>query len=439
MSSGPAQLVSALAAARKAVQLYPPTHPRHIEALEGFGTSVMECAASGENVINLYQGRLYCRSEVISSDVPGAAVMAEALEARRVESLTFEAGFDKSDAMGLIETMALRPTPELNVEEELGKRGVRHVTVAFLVDQAKEQREERDRRHEQDRALYKQVIGALKAIRQRLSEGQTVALDQAGSVAQGVLARLMEDKGAALGLATLSSKGESNLFHAVNVMIYSLTLGESLGIPEEGLMSLGISALLHDVGKAPFDPKNENEAETVRLLHPQKGAEILSQLLEEDTSPMAVAYEHHMRPDGLGFPEHPVGYVPHPFARMVAIADRYENLTKGSDGQAAITPDKAIAEMLTDSGRGLDPLFTRLFIQAMGVFPVGCLVRLQDQSIGVVCDVGADPLKPKVRLLYTPSGEELEDPEDVDLATDDRDIVEVVDPELLKVDVSDHL
>jgi HD-GYP domain-containing protein (c-di-GMP phosphodiesterase class II) len=439
MSNRAGRLISALGSARKAVQLYPPSHPRHVEALLELEESVRDCAAAGENVVNLYQGRLYSGSDVISADIPGAVSIAEALEARRVESLTFEGGFDQNDALGLIEALAIRPSPDLDVERELSDRGVAHVGVAFLVDTTKEEREERNRRREQDRALYKQVVSALKAIRQRLAQGQQIALDQAGAVAQGVLGRLLEDKGAALGLATLSSKGESNLFHAVNVMIYTLTLGESLGIPEEGLMSLGISALLHDIGKATFDPAEEIDSATVRLLHPQRGAEVLSQLIDEDTSPMTVAYEHHMRPDGLGFPEHPVGYVPHPFARMVAIADTYENLTKGTDDQRAITPDKAIASMLSDAGRGLDPLFTRLFIQAMGVFPVGCLVRLADQSVAVVCDVGADPLKPKVRVVYAPDGTELEDPIDIDLGTDDRDIVEVVDPEILKLDISDHL
>jgi HD-GYP domain-containing protein (c-di-GMP phosphodiesterase class II) len=84
---------------------------------------------------------------------------------------------------------------------------------------------------------------------------------------------------------------------------------------------------------------------------------------------------------------------------MVAVADRYENLTKARETEP-LTPDRAVAQLLREAGAALDPMFTRLFVQALGVFPVGCWVRLSDQTVGVVCDKGDDPLKPKVRVVY---------------------------------------
>jgi HD-GYP domain-containing protein (c-di-GMP phosphodiesterase class II) len=175
------------------------------------------------------------------------------------------------------------------------------------------------------------------------------------------------------------------------------------------------------------------------MLHPKIGAEVLARLPEEDPASMLVAFEHHMGSDGSGWPERPTGYVTHPYSRMVAIADRYENLTKHGDEGEPMTPDKAVMQILREAGRSLDPLFARLFVKALGVFPIGCVLRLSDQSVGVVSASTDDILSPKVRVLYDAIGLELADPVEVDLTADSRTIVEVLDPATLELHVADHL
>lgn len=146
-----------------------------------------------------------------------------------------------------------------------------------------------------------------------------------------------------------------------------------------------------------------------------------------------------MGSDGSGWPERPAGYVTHPYSRMVAIANRYEDLTKSGDSGSPLTPDRAVMQLLREAGSALDPFFTRLFVHSLGVFPIGCVVRLSDQSVGVVSATTGDLLSPRVRVLYDGRGAEIEDPVDVDLTGDGRTILEVVDPEALELQVSDHL
>ena len=146
-----------------------------------------------------------------------------------------------------------------------------------------------------------------------------------------------------------------------------------------------------------------------------------------------------MGADGSGWPERPDGYVPHPFSRMVAIANRYDNLVAPPNGSRPLTPDRAVVRVLEESSSTLDPLFTRLFASAIGAFPVGCLVRLSDHSVGVVANPGEDPLAPVVRLAFDPQGVEMEDRPDVDLSKTDVRIVEVVEPASLDVAVAEKL
>jgi HD-GYP domain-containing protein (c-di-GMP phosphodiesterase class II) len=154
---------------------------------------------------------------------------------------------------------------------------------------------------------------------------------------------------------------------------------------------------------------------------------------------MLVAYEHHMGADGSGYPEHTSDYVAHPYSRMVTVANRYDKLTKQGLTGDAFKPDRAVMQLLDETGTVLDPFFTRLFVRSLGVFPIGCVVRLSDHAVGVVCARGEDPLLPTVRVVYDEAGLELEVPLDVDLAMDSRDIVEVVDPDSLSMSASDHL
>jgi HD-GYP domain-containing protein (c-di-GMP phosphodiesterase class II) len=334
----------------------------------------------------------------------------------------------------------LRPAPSLKVDEELANRGVTAVSVGALGEgEEVAERKERDMRREKDRAIYRQLVGVLRAVHQDVVTTGSPNLDQAEDLVATIMGRLLEDDAAVLGMATLNAHDEGALFHAINVMIYSLTLGLGLGLPEDGLTGLGIAALLHDVGKAAFDLTDPDQARAALLLHPKIGAEVLARLPEEDPASMLVAFEHHMGSDGSGWPERPPGYVTHPYSRMVAIADRYENLTKRGDEGEPMTPDKAVMQVLREAGRSLDPLFARLFVKALGVFPIGCVLRLSDQSVGVVSANTDDILSPKVRVLFDSIGLEIDDAVEVDLTVDSRTIVEVLDPATLELHVADHL
>ncbi len=434
-----AAVVTAIAGGRKAVQLYPPSHPAHGEALDALVAAVGEATMAGTLVLNWYQGRLYHESVVIPEDTTGSGSVAEAYESRRIESLAFHPGFGTQDALGLVEVLSLKPSPELDVEAELAAREVAGVTVSILEEEIDEEREERDRLREADRALYQRIIAITRRLQQRFESAGIGDLEETGALVVNVMERMFADQSAVLGLATIRSAKEHSLFHSLNVMIYAIALGQRLGLPEEGLTSLGLSALLHDVGKTAFDLEDPAQREPMRTMHPQVGAEILQRVALEDPAPMLVAYEHHMYADGTGWPERASDYVAHPYSRMVTIANRYENLTNPEGEVAALTPDRAIVQVLREANTTLDPFFARLFANALGVFPVGCMVRLSDQTVGVVVSKGEDPLAPVVRLAYDARGRELDSGEDVDLAEHEIRIVEVIDPDALNVEVSDKI
>lgn len=443
MTATASDVVVALGAARRAVQLYPPTHPAFDEALDTLQTSVAGAAQGVPLVLNMHQGRLYSGTVVLPDDIHGLSALADALEARDIESITFQPVLSRRDALGLVEVLTLRPGPDLDPEFELNSRGVDGVTLAFVRDtsdlEAEERRKERDRIRAQDHGVYQRLATAMRSLSSQLSAGGGVDLSHTSGLVTHVMTRLLADQPAILGLATMRGVSERTTFHALNVMIYTLALGNRLGLPEEGLSALATAALLHDVGKSAFDADDPAQAEPMRLLHPKTGAEIIQRLEMADPAAMLVAYEHHMAADGTGYPERPADYIAHPYSRMVAIADRYENLTNPEPGRDALTPDRAIVQVLREAGSQHDPFFARLFASALGVFPVGCIVRLSDQSVGVVARPGEDPLAPVVYMAYDARGKELTERDECDLSECEVRIVEVIAQESLNVEVSDKL
>ncbi len=435
-----AAAVTALAGSRKAVQLYPSTHPAYAEAVAELERAVREVASAEPFVLNIHQGRLYHDSLPIPDDVPGLPQVAEAFESLLIESLVFHADFSASDAVALTEILSLRPTPELDLSQELSARGVTSVVASLLARAGQESDGNgRDAAREKDRALFRRSVTAIRKMLEQVTAGDLTAVSSARSLSEDVIPRLSEDVTAVLSMAAARRPEERALFHSLNVMNYALVLGHRMGLPAEGLASLGSAAVLHDIGKAAFNADDPEQAERMRVEHPKVGAEMLQQLALDDAAPMLVAYEHHMYADGSGFPEREPGYVGHPYSRIVSIVDRYENLTSPAPGTPALTPDRALVQVLREANRYFDPFLARLFANALGPFPVGCVVRLSDQSAGVVSRSGDDPLLPIVRRAWDANGLEVSEDKDVDLGLEEVSIVEIIAPEALDVDVSELL
>jgi putative nucleotidyltransferase with HDIG domain len=433
-----AAAITALAGTRRAVQLYPPAHPAYGEAVKDLEVAIRGAAKTAPFVLNFHQGLLYDGSLPIPDDIPGLAQVAEMFESLAIESLVFQSSFSATEAVGLTEVLSLHASPDLDLGTEFAKRGITSVAASLLA-RAGEEEGEVDLGREQDRALFRRSVSAARGVLEQISMGNPQVLAEARAVVENLIPRMVEDSAAVLSMAAARRPEEGELFHSISTMIYALLLGHRLGLPSEGLASLGSAAMLHDIGKSAFNLNDPEQTERARVEHPRAGAEMLQHLALDDVAPMLVAYEHHMYVNGSGWPERAQGYVTHPYSRIVSIADRFVNLTTPAPGTDAMTPDRALVQVLREANQLFDPFFSRLFANMLGPFPVGCVVRLSDQSVGIVYRPGVKPLSPVVRLAYDSNGLEVTHDRDVDLSQTDISIVEIVAPGSLDVDVAELL
>ena len=264
---------------------------------------------------------------------------------------------------------------------------------------------------------YRSALGALRA----MSEGGALHVDDVMAVVDQFLAGETADPSSSIMLSTIRRHDATTFQHSVNVCLLSLALGRVAGLDEPELRLLGTGALLHDIGRVLLDEValrkqgslTNKEWAQVRL-HPQEGAQAIMAASGAGQAIAAlVALEHHFRLDGTGYPD--LGRAaPHMFSRIVAIADTYDAVTSHRPHRPARTPAEALGVLLADAGTAFDGDLVRAFIQVMGTYPPGSLLRLTSGEIVMVADSVAGRLRTGV-VVRSATGEALSAPEPINL------------------------
>ncbi|MFA5007233.1 MAG: HD domain-containing phosphohydrolase [Candidatus Izemoplasmatales bacterium] len=169
-------------------------------------------------------------------------------------------------------------------------------------------------------------------------------------------------------LSTLRLKNPREDVHSHRVAEYCQMIGEGLRMRREQVAVLKMIGNLHDIGKIAIEesvlnkngPLTAEEWGVVRR-HPEIGYRILASSTEyADIAEDILA--HHERWDGKGYPKGLRGEQIPLRARIIAVADTFEAMTADRPYRAAVTPEKALAEIKRCSGTQFDPDIAELFI-----------------------------------------------------------------------------
>jgi HD-GYP domain-containing protein (c-di-GMP phosphodiesterase class II) len=302
------------------------------------------------------------------------------------------------------------------------------------------------------------AVGLVESLMGRVRAGERVDFAQAKRVVHDLADRVIEDEQALFELSAIHDFDAYTYAHCVNVSIYSIAMGVRLGLERAPLSELGFGALFHDIGKTKLPlalidkPDEYDEGDWAKMRrHPALGVKTLLAMERPLDRVLAravsIAYEHHLGADGSGYPRARVPRSQEVFSRVCAIADAFDAMTSGRVyAKRAMAPDETLRRMVQRAGTGFDPYLLRVFINCVGVFPIGTLMRLDDGSMGVVWRNNPEDLTaPKLKVFADARGK-LAAPKDVDLAEKDprtgaprRTIARLLDARALGVDVSECL
>lgn len=227
---------------------------------------------------------------------------------------------------------------------------------------------------------------------------------------------------ALLCLTKIREKDDYLLEHSLNVAILLANFAKYLGMPEEEVQKLSYAGFLHDLGKIKIPdailhkPGKLTDSEMdIMKLHVQYGVEHL-QATDLEQSLIQAISEHHERLDGLGYPDGKKGEDISHAGRMLAIADMYDALTAERVYKSGMPSQKAFSILMKDAPERLDVNLVQKFIKCMGIHPVGSVVLLSNERLGLVLQQNESPLTPIVKVFYSVRQSSYITPKDVDLS-----------------------
>ena len=238
---------------------------------------------------------------------------------------------------------------------------------------------------------------------------------------------------------------EELYFHSLNVTMLSMMIAREVNLPPEVANLLGLGALLHDIGlknipdKILTKPEPYTTAEqNLYEMHAQYGAD-MAQRLRCMPAVAAVIHDHHELFDGSGYPRKLKGEGIGVLARIVAIANYYDELCNPFNLAHAFTPHEALSMMFAKHRAKFDPRLLQMFIRCLGVYPPGTVVQLSNDMTGMVATVNtARPMKPMV-VVYDKDVPRLEAiMVDLDLEAD-LNIVKALRPSQVPLEVYVYL
>ena len=305
-------------------------------------------------------------------------------------------------------------------------------------------------------AAYREAVEAVERVFTDIEAGHPLKIAMLKPVVSNLLKKIVEQPEAMMIQYCLDKmrRFDGTLAnHGMDVCVLTLILGVENSCTEHEMETLGLAALLHDIGFVRL-PRNlyrktsalTEQEQTLMRQHPQLAATVLSKI---DLLPEAVSHiiaQHHECQDGSGYPKIVKPGTLSPLAQLVALADTYDDLVTSRYGRAPLLPHDAIRQLFVLGAKGrYDKNLVEVAIKMLGVYPLGSLIKLNTNECAVVIGLNhEDRLRPRIRIIRGPDGEIRNPPIESDLQNQTADqpartILRALDPGREQIDLPQYL
>ena len=439
------ELLRRLAAAVRGASLYSPEHPlvrRGVDALAALSQSALQ--REDAIVIGLIGDEVVVNAQRLFRSAAMLIGFARDLRERGIEKITIARGVTREELRVFVCELADRRAP-LPLGARLEQRGIHRITIGRI---NLEQPEEGSTGIAAARRIYGSAVETAERLWDAAKAGDQPDPNAARQIIDSLARLVSQDRTSLMALTALKRYDNYTFTHMVNVSVLAMAQARSLNLEGPLLREFGFAALMHDIGKVhtPLEVLNKPERLTpeefdLMKQHVVDGAHILRRTPEMPALAPVVAFEHHLRQDLSGYPENIGHRELNLCTQIVSIADVYDALRSNRVYREGLPSERVRAIMTQKDSPAFNSGLLRRFINLMGLFPVGTLVRLSTDEVAVVTrEHPSDPFRPQVKILLDRLGERVEQPPLVNTwEADSRGdfpyaVVEAVDPDSVTID-----
>jgi putative nucleotidyltransferase with HDIG domain len=256
--------------------------------------------------------------------------------------------------------------------------------------------------------LYNNAKSLQEKFIERMKQDKSIKISEVETTTNALVDSIFRNQDALTCMSRLQTKDSYLIEHSLNVSILIAIFAKHLGFEKKLIQELTLGAFLHDVGKTliPLDILNKPgkltaKEQAIIQSHIALGLKILENSPNISHIAISMLKEHHERLDGSGYPKQLVGEDISKYGRMVAIVDSYDAMTSDRPYRKGIPPINAFKILMSETPQFYDDELVEKFIQCMGIYPVGTLVKLTSGKLGLISRLNKQkPMHPYVRVFY---------------------------------------
>ncbi len=444
-----------LAAVIKNATVYPAAHPFLRASADQLLDRTREFLVSRREVaFYLVGGELFFETHSVPID-QSLSMLMEQFTARDVGGVIFKPGITCDEIVKFAYLMN-KDTAYLDeqggVAKAIAKEQIVHIDLHRVILVGKKFGSAIKEAKKKSSEIFMDAVDTVKEIIQSVHLEKAFNMKKVSAVVHGMVDDILDNRDALMGLTTIKMYDEYTFAHSVNVAVLSIAQGTFLSFEKPQIAELGIAGMMHDIGKVNVplevinkpDKLTDEEWELIKR-HPIEGALILSDVPAMSRLAMVAAFEHHQHGDIRGYPRMDDTVQQHPFSQIVAISDTYDAIIAARVYYKVSTPpDKAVRILLSKRGTAFNSVLVKAFVNMLGIYPVGTLLKLDSGEIGIVMHQTRDLMRPRVLILTKFDGSEKESGTEVSLlemvgGQYKRTIAGSIDPSSANIDVKKYL
>ncbi|WP_408955645.1 HD-GYP domain-containing protein [Natroniella sp. ANB-PHB2] len=267
------------------------------------------------------------------------------------------------------------------------------------------------------------AIKVIKETMEQIKVGHGIDSKEIKEAITDILDEILLQNHVIIHLNDIRSYDSYTFHHSVKVTILAILIALNFDYSIKQLKKIATGAFLHDLGKTMIAQEiimkskelTDEEYQVVKK-HPDYGYELIREIEGISILSAHVAYQHHEHYDGSGYPRGLYKDEINEFAQIVTVADVYDALTSDRIYKRKLRPDEALDIIQQLKGTKLNPKFVDVLHKHIATYPVGTVVALSNQEVGLVVDVNKENLsEPVVRIVRDRAGNKVKEIKEIDL------------------------